>query len=86
MNFSLERLEIYSTLVNLSPVDLPIGESVVDIRQYLCWTSANWRLSTELSPIHSVKFRQLLAKVKFGELPESRASTSVKFNSFSHVH
>ena len=73
-NFSLQLLEIYSTLANISPGDWPIGESIADTRQYIYWTPSNWRLSIELLPIHSVEFRQLSAKVKFGELPESHTS------------
>jgi hypothetical protein len=36
----------------------PIGESSVDIRQYMSWTVANWRRSIQLSPIHCMEFRQ----------------------------
>ncbi len=44
---------------NVPPVLSPIGEYPLNFRQYTLCTFANWRISTELSPIYPLYFRQL---------------------------
>jgi len=51
-----------------------IGESTVDIRQLAKFQVVYWRKYSGLSPMANV----LLAKVRIGEIPESRKYSNLK--------